>query len=186
MAAKEATGSGPSGSWRRVEARGQKRAPHLRRRVGRGLDCLVRYGLWERRGQCAGNHRCPRWYGQRGDDRKRWALVEVLREFRDAVSAQMNYDAYGFAQYLPSTQRVAIDAVCFVADQELKGRTGDGVEDPTHLTQTIVRKAEADLKSEHDIVAPRAVRRAIAKLQAILGLDSLNHDLAKSYVRACY
>jgi hypothetical protein len=112
--------------------------------------------------------------------------VEVLVEFRDAVLEEKTYDAYGFAEYMPSTQRAAIDAFCFVADRVLKGPEASGIGDPADLIRRITRKAESDLKSERDIVAPRPARRAIAKLQAILELESLDGDLAGSYVKACY
>lgn len=110
--------------------------------------------------------------------------VEVLHDLRDAAESAKSYDAYGFAEYMPSTQRAAIDAFCFVADQ-MKGPEGESLEDPA-LVQAITRKAESDLKSERDIVAPGPTRKAIAKLRAVLDLESLNGDLAKRYVTGCY
>ncbi len=112
--------------------------------------------------------------------------VDVLVEFRDAVAAEKDYDAYGFAEYMPSTQRAAIDAFCFLADRVLKGPEAAGIGDLAELTGRITRKAESDLKSERDIVAPRPARRAIAKLLAVLELESLDGDLAGDYVKACY
>jgi hypothetical protein len=112
--------------------------------------------------------------------------VKVLLEFRDAVRSSVSYDAYGFAEYMPSTQRAAIDAFCFIADRAQKTPEVEDREDPAYLTQRITRKAEADLKSERDIVAPGPARRAIAKLRAVLGLESLDGDLAKRYVTGCY
>lgn len=111
--------------------------------------------------------------------------VEVLDEFQVAASEGENYDAYGFAEYFPATQRAAVHAFCFIADQLQKDPAAEQLEDPL-LTQRITRKAEADLKSERDIVAPGPARRAIGKLAAILGLESLERDQAENYVRACY
>lgn len=112
--------------------------------------------------------------------------VTALRQFREAVVAKTSYDAYGYAEYFPATQRAAIDAFCFVADRVAKAPAQEGLDDPTALTTTIVRKAEADLKSERDIIAPGPAHRAIAKLQAVLGLETLDPEPAEHYVRACY
>jgi hypothetical protein len=112
--------------------------------------------------------------------------VQVLHALRDAAESAKSYDAYGFAEYMPSTQRAAIDAFCFLADEAQKNPQAAGREAPPHLIQRITRKAESDLKSERDIVAPAPTRRAIAKLRAVLGLESLGADLAKRYVTGCY
>jgi hypothetical protein len=109
----------------------------------------------------------------------------VLPGFRDAAKAGEPFDAYGYAEYLPSTQRAAIDAFCFVADQMLKNPDGVVLEDPL-LIQRITRKAESDLKSERDIVAPGPTRHAIRRLRKVLGVESLDRNLAKGYVGACY
>jgi hypothetical protein len=110
---------------------------------------------------------------------------KVLFDFRDAAMAGEAYDAYGFAEYLPPTQRAAIDAFCFIADRVLKKSEAEGLEGPA-LTRRVTRKAESDLKSERNIVAPGPARRAIGKLWAVLRLESLDRDLAGNYVRACY
>ncbi|HET8862018.1 MAG TPA: hypothetical protein VFM94_02075 [Solirubrobacterales bacterium] len=110
---------------------------------------------------------------------------EVLGDFQTAASESESYDAYGFAEYFPATQRAAVHAFCFIADRLFEDPAGEELEDPP-LTRMITRKAEADLKSERDIVAPRPARRAIGKLRAILGLESLDRDQAEDYVRACY
>lgn len=111
---------------------------------------------------------------------------EVLLDFRDAAAAGEGYDAYGFAEYFPKTQRAAVHAFCFVADRMLEDGEADELADAAYLTARVTRKAEADLKAELDIVAPGPARRAIAKLWAILGLDSLDEDLAERYAGACY
>lgn len=110
---------------------------------------------------------------------------EVLGDLRAAASDGRSYDAYGFAEYFPATQRAAVHAFCFIADQLQEDPAAAELEDPP-LTERITRKAEADLKSERDIVAPRPARRAIGKLHAVLGLESLDRDQAEDYVRACY
>lgn len=110
---------------------------------------------------------------------------EVLGDFQAAASEGESYDAYGFAEYFPATQRAAVHAFCFVADELFKDPASEELEDPP-LTQMVTRKAEADLKSERDIVAPAPARRAIGKLSAIIGLESLDRDQAEDYVRACY
>jgi hypothetical protein len=110
---------------------------------------------------------------------------EVLGDFQAAASEGESYDAYGFAEYFPATQRAAVLAFCFIADQLQKDPAAEELEDPV-LTQKVTRKAEMDLKSELDIVAPRPARRAIGKLRVVLGLESLDPDQAENYVRACY
>jgi hypothetical protein len=110
---------------------------------------------------------------------------EVLSEMRNTAAASGSYDAYGFAEYMPSTQRAAIDAFCFVADRVAKAQSGPTVA-AASLRAQIVRKAEADLKSERGIVAPGPAHRAIAKLSAVLRLDSLDPTLAGRYIHACY
>jgi Flp pilus assembly protein TadD len=112
--------------------------------------------------------------------------VAVLRKFRDAVAADETYDAYGYAEYMPSTQRAAIDAFCFIVDRGLKNPQTAELGDPANLAREITRKAESDLKSERNIVAPGPARRAIGRLRVILGLETLNRDLAGRYARACY
>lgn len=111
---------------------------------------------------------------------------ERLLEFRDAAAAGKTYDAYGFAEYFPKTQRAALHAFCFVADRMLKDGETDELGDVAYLNGRISRKAEADLKAELDIVAPRPAHKAIRKLDAVLGLDSLDGDLAERYVKGCY
>ena len=111
--------------------------------------------------------------------------VEVLGDFQAAASEGESYDAYGFAEYFPATQRAAVHAFCFIADELVKDAASEQLEDPP-LTRMVTRKAEADLKSERDIVAPGPARRAIGKLSAILGLESLDREQAENYVRACY
>jgi hypothetical protein len=111
--------------------------------------------------------------------------VEVLHDMRDAAEAEESYDAYGFAEYFPATQRAAVHAFCFIADTVSKDPEGESINDSS-LTNEITRKAEADLESERNIVAPHPTRKAIRKLQAVLEMESLGHDLAEHYVRACY
>ncbi len=111
--------------------------------------------------------------------------VGVLTGIRDAAKSEGSYDGYGFAEYLPSTQRAAIDAFCFVADRAQNESTAEDLTGSA-LVDGITRKAESDLKSERNIVAPVPARRAIGKLRSVLGLESLDRDLAKQYVRACY
>lgn len=111
---------------------------------------------------------------------------QVLLEFRDAAMAGKIYDAYGFAEYFPPTQRAAVHAFCFVADRMLEDREAERFADSTYLTGRIRRKAETDMESELDVVAPGRVHKAIRKLNAVLELSSLDQDLAENYVRACY
>jgi hypothetical protein len=111
---------------------------------------------------------------------------EVLLEFRAAASAGKTYDAYGFAEYFPPTQRAAVHAFCFVTDRMLEDLEAERLGDSAYLVGRIKRKAEADMKSELDVVAPQRAQRAIRKLDAVLDLGSLDQDLAERYVRACY
>jgi hypothetical protein len=111
---------------------------------------------------------------------------QVLLEFRDAAAAGKIYDAYGFAEYFPPTQRAAVHAFCFVADRMLEDLEAERLVDSAYLAARIKRKAEADMKAELDVVAPERAQRAIRKLNAVLDLRSLDQDLAERYVRACY
>jgi hypothetical protein len=110
---------------------------------------------------------------------------EVLAEMHDTAVAGGSYDGYGFAEYMPSTQRAAIEAFCFVADRIAKFQS-DSTVAAASVHARIVRKAEADLKSERGIVAPAPAHRAIAKLLAVLGVETLDPALAGRYVHACY
>jgi hypothetical protein len=112
--------------------------------------------------------------------------LTTLCDFRRAAAAGKTYDAYGFAEYFPKPQRAAIDAFCFVAERMLEDGEFARLADQAYLAARITRKAEADLESELDIVAPGPAHVAIAKLRAVLALDSLDRDLAEHYVRACY
>jgi hypothetical protein len=111
---------------------------------------------------------------------------EVLLEFRDAAMAGKIYDAYGYAEYFPPTQRAAVHAFCFVADRMLEDREAARFVDSTYLTSRITRKAETDMESELGVVAPARLGRSIKKLNVVLELSSLDQDLAERYVRACY
>ena len=111
--------------------------------------------------------------------------VTVLAGFRDAVRSNATYDAYGYGEYLPSTQRAAIHAFCFVADELVLPEATD-LEVRSHMFKYIARKAKSDLRSERGIVATRPTHKAIRKLLAILGLNALNYEVAKPYVKACY
>jgi hypothetical protein len=111
--------------------------------------------------------------------------VTVLCEAQEAAAAGASYDAYGFAEYFPSTQRAAVDAFCFVADGVRKGSPVGELEGAAVVAR-ITRKAEADLKSERNIVAPGPTRKAIAKLLAVFRLESLDRASAERYVHACY
>jgi hypothetical protein len=111
---------------------------------------------------------------------------EVLLEFREAASGGKTYDAYGFAEYFPPTQRAAVHAFCFVADHMLEDLEAERLADSAYLVGRITRKAEADMESELDVVAPQRAQRAIRKLNAVLDLGSLDQGLAERYVRACY
>ncbi|MGC1853200.1 MAG: hypothetical protein WA687_12250 [Solirubrobacterales bacterium] len=112
--------------------------------------------------------------------------LTTLCEFSAAAAADKVYDAYGFAEYFPKPQRAAIHAFCFVADRMLEDDEVARLADRVYLIARVTRKAETDLKSELDIVAPRPTGKAIARLEAILDLDSLGRDLAEGYVGACY
>ncbi len=111
---------------------------------------------------------------------------EVLLDFRGAAAAGKIYDAYGFAEYFPPTQRAAVHAFCFVADHMLEDLEAERLLDRAYLVGRIERKAATDMKSELDVVAPAQLRKAIRKLNVVLELGSLDQDLAERYVRACY
>jgi hypothetical protein len=112
--------------------------------------------------------------------------VQVLGEMRKAAEESGSYDGYGFAEYFPKPQRAAVDAFCFVVDHMLESGEDDRLGETAYLIGRIVRKAEADLKDELNVVAPAPTHRAIQKLDAVLGLESLDSELADRYVHACY
>lgn len=122
----------------------------------------------------------------RGEGEVRTEYLTTLCEFHEAAAAGEIYDAYGFAEYFPKPQRAAIHAFCFVADRMLEDGEGERLADTAYLTARVTRKAEADLESELDIVAPGPTRAAIARLDSILDLETLDADLGGRYVRACY
>jgi hypothetical protein len=111
--------------------------------------------------------------------------LAILCEAQDAAEASGSYDAYGFAEYLPSTQRAAIDAFCFIANGVGKGPSGKELGGAALLAR-VTRKAEADLKSERNIVAPAPTRKAIATLLAVFRPGSLDPASAERYHHACY
>jgi hypothetical protein len=122
----------------------------------------------------------------RGAKEARSEYLTTLCEFSAAAAGDEVYDAYGFAEYFPKPQRAAIHAFCFVADRMLEDGEAARLADRAYRIARVTRKAETDLKSELDIVAPRPTGRAIARLEAIFDLDSLGRDLAEGYVGACY
>jgi hypothetical protein len=111
---------------------------------------------------------------------------QVLLDFHAAAIAGRLYDAYGFGEHFPPTQRAAVHAFCFVADRMVEHLEAERLADNAYLIARITRKAEADMKLERDVVAPARAQRAIRKLNVTLELASLDQDLAERFVRACY
>ncbi|HET9162916.1 MAG TPA: hypothetical protein VFN89_05650 [Solirubrobacterales bacterium] len=108
--------------------------------------------------------------------------TEVLTQMRAAAADGKSYDGYGFAEYMPSPRRAAIDAFCAIAAEvaDEKRAAGNG------LRQAIARTAAVDLKRERGIVAPMPTRRAIATLTAIVEPEALDPASAGRYVHVCY
>ena len=122
----------------------------------------------------------------KGAEQARSEYLTTLCEFHAAAAAGRIYDAYGFAEYFPKPQRAAIHAFCFVVDRMLEDGEGEQLVYTADLTARVTRKAEADLESELDIVAPGPTRVAIARLNSVLDLEALDAGLGQRYVRACY
>lgn len=118
---------------------------------------------------------------------ERSEYVRVLCEFRDAAMAEKIYDAYGFAEYMPSSQRAAIHAFCLVVDRKPERLEAEALSNRARLADEIVVTAESEVDyGNAELGSMPSLRRSIAKLQTILGLESVVPDLSEDYARACY
>jgi hypothetical protein len=115
---------------------------------------------------------------------------EVLLDLRDAAAAGEIYDAYGFAEYMPRSQRAAIDAFCFVAERLLDGGEIERFGEPASVTREV--RARARIEFDHgdpgEIGSSEmaTARRAIRKLRSIIDYEAIDEELAGGYVTACY
>jgi hypothetical protein len=115
---------------------------------------------------------------------------EVLLDLRQAAEAGENYDAYGFAEYMPASQRAALDAFCFVAEALLDGGEVERFGEAGYVD----RRVAAQAKLEFDYGAPGGIsseqmattRQAIRKLRSIVDLEAIDEELVGNYVAACY
>ncbi|HEU5141989.1 MAG TPA: hypothetical protein VFU04_02410 [Solirubrobacterales bacterium] len=115
---------------------------------------------------------------------------EVLFDLRDAAAAGKIYDAYGFAQYMPTGQRAAIDAFCFVNERLLDSGQVERFAEPGNAARLI----DAQARLEFDHGAPGGIsakemvtaRRAIRKLRSIVDLEAIDEELSRGYVSGCY
>jgi hypothetical protein len=108
--------------------------------------------------------------------------VEVLLGFRDAARSNVTYDAYGYAEYLPDSQRAAIGAFCLVVDDVRAGAESEKLASPEYLSDRIA----AAVGSEARAATEASIKRAVKKLQAVIESESLDGGLVKSYAKACY
>jgi hypothetical protein len=115
---------------------------------------------------------------------------EVLLDLRDAAAAGEIYDAYGFAEYMPLSQRAAIDAFCFVTERLLDGGEIERFGEPAYVAGEV--RARARIEFDHgdpaDIGSSEmaTARRAIRKLRSIIDYEAIDWELARNYVTACY
>lgn len=115
---------------------------------------------------------------------------EVLLDLRDAAAAGEIYDAYGFAEYMPRSQRAALDAFCFVTERLLDGGEIERFGEPAY----VARKVRARARIEFDHGEPAEIgasemataRKAIRKLRSIIDYKPIDQELAGNYVTACY
>lgn len=125
-----------------------------------------------------------------GTDKAVSEYEEVLRDLSDAAAAGEIYDAYGFAEYMPASQRAAIDAFCFVTERLLDDGEIERFDDPAHVARKVRARAriEFDYGDEAEIGSSEmtTARRAIRKLRSIIDYEAIDQELAGSYVTACY
>jgi hypothetical protein len=115
---------------------------------------------------------------------------EVLLDLRAAAAAGEIYDAYGFAEYMPLSQRAAIDAFCFVTERLLDAGEIERFREPAY----VARKVRARARIEFDHGDPAEIgasemataRKAIRKLRSIIDYEAIDEELAGNYVTACY
>lgn len=113
--------------------------------------------------------------------------LEVLCEFRAAALAHKTYDAYGHAEYMPAPQRAAIDAFCLLVDEPPDDLEAETLADSAYFADKLAVTARSEVDSgEADVGSTASLRKAIDKLQAILGTESFSSDLAEHYAKACY
>jgi hypothetical protein len=87
---------------------------------------------------------------------------EVLLDLRDAAAEGEIYDAYGFAEYMPLSQRAAIDAFCFVTESLLDGGETERFGEPAYVAGKV--RARARIEFDHgdpaEIGASEMARRS--------------------------
>lgn len=108
--------------------------------------------------------------------------VEALLGFSDAAKSNAAYDAYGYAEYIPDSQRAAIDAFCLVASKVRTGAEIGKLADPDYFFSRIVATARPERRN----ASMASIRRAVGKLQSVVEPQSLDGALVKSYAKACY
>jgi hypothetical protein len=115
---------------------------------------------------------------------------EVLLDLRDAAAAGEIYDAYGFAEYMPLSQRAAIDAFCFVTERLLDGGEIERFGEPADVARAVRDRARIEFDhGDPGEIGSREMataRRAIRKLRSIVDYESIDEELAGNYVTACY
>jgi hypothetical protein len=115
---------------------------------------------------------------------------EVLRDLSDAAAAGEVYDAYGFAEYMPASQRAAIDAFCFVTERLLDGGEIERFEEPAYVARKVRARARIEFdygdRAEIGTSEMATARKAIRKLRSIIDYEAIDQELAGNYVTACY
>jgi hypothetical protein len=109
--------------------------------------------------------------------------VEVLLGFRRAAESNATYDAYGyFESDYSASQRAAVDGFCLVVNEVQTSSEREALSDPGYFTRRVVIAA----RPEAETASMASVRRAIAKLQAVIEPEALRPSLVKGYAKACY
>lgn len=132
-------------------------------------------------GGCGGQEQAPHTARAEGPKPEN-PYVEVLREFRDAARSNAAYDAYGYAEYMPASQRAAIGAFCLVVNDVRTGAESEKLANPKYLSDQIVAAVGPEARG----ASVASIRRAARKLQTVIDSESLNSPLVKSYAKACY
>jgi hypothetical protein len=109
--------------------------------------------------------------------------VNLLLEYRDSAKANIAFDVYGYAgSDYPDSQKAAINGFCVVVNDVRTDSERTRFSDPAYFSKRVVTAA----RSEVHTASMASVRRAVAKLQAIVEPESLDPPLVKSYAKACY
>lgn len=133
-------------------------------------------------GSCGSQAQAPHEAEGKGSPKAENPYVEVVRDFRDGAMSGAIYDAYGHAEYMPDSQRAAIDGFCLVVNDARTAPERLKLNDPGSFSARVMAAARPEARD----ASMASVRRAVDKFQAIVKPESLNSALVKGYAKACY